>query len=340
MSTENTPVESQEDDLDTFSAEFFGQKTAPKEPASSEEKDEDDLEDSDAPTKDTQDGEDDTPATDDDADEDDAEDEDQDNDEDEPEPEPKPKKSRAQERIEELNAKFRETERQLNELRAKFEQKAEPAPAPKAEVSNTGPTPEDKNEDGSDKYELGEFDPQYIRDLTRHTLQTEREALKIQEQADAEQQVMTQQRAELQASWEQKLGPAQERYPDFLEKGEALISQFDGLDQGYGEYLTSTLMSMEYGPDVLYYLSNNQDEAKAIVNSGAAKATIALGRLEAKFAFANEEKQKARPKVSKAPTPPAHMNKGSAAAIADVPADTDDLEAFANEFFSKKKRRS
>jgi hypothetical protein len=339
MSTNQTPVETTEDDLDTFSAEFFGQKQAPKEQASSEDT-EDEIDDNEVDAQtDTQDGEDDTPAAEAD-DTDEAEDEDED-DESDPEPEPKPKRNRAQERIEELNAKFRETERRLNEALAKLEQKAEPAPVVTKKVeTNTGPTPEDTNEDGSEKYPLGEFDPMYIRDLTRHTIQTERDAMKVQEQVDEQRVQMERQRAELQADWNTKLVPAQERYPDFLEKGETLISQFDGLDPSYGEYLTTTLMSMEYGPDVLYYLSNNQDEAKQIVASGAAKATIALGRLEAKFAFANEEKQRARPKVSKAPTPPAHVNKGSSAAKPDVPDDTDDLDDFADKFFSKTKRKA
>jgi len=47
MSTNETPVEPQEDDLDAFSADFFGQKDAEPEPASSEA-DEDVDEESDA----------------------------------------------------------------------------------------------------------------------------------------------------------------------------------------------------------------------------------------------------------------------------------------------------
>jgi len=331
MSNEQTPVE-QEDDLDAFSAEFFGQNKAPKEQASSEEKDEKDELDPDATEeKDTHLGEDDTPATD--------EDEPEEDEEEVEEPAPKPKKSRAQERIEELNAKYRETERKLAEVMAKLEQNEKPTPEPVKAKADSGPTPDDKNEDGTDKYELGEFDPQYIRDLTKHTFQEmAREAEKEQAQK-AEQTEMEKQRIALQSDWEQKLGPAQERYPDFVEKGQELLSQFDDLDQGYAEYLTTTLMSLENGHDVLYYLASNPDEAVKIVNSGAAKATIAFGRLDAKF-VTDEEETKVRPtKVSKAPTPPIHMNKGSSVAKASVAPDTDDLDAFASEFFATKKRR-
>lgn len=335
MSNEQNPVESQEDDLDAFSAEFFGQKTAPIEQASSEEKNEDDLDDSDATEEDTHSGEDDTPATDEDETDEDEEEVL------EEEPASKPKKTRFQERIDELTAGKREAERKAADLEArlaKLEQNEKPKPeSVKVEV-DTGPTPDDLNEDGSDKYALGEFDPQYIRDLTRYTFKVERDAMKAEEAEEERKQEMSQQRAALQSTWEQKLGPAQERYPDFIDKGQALLSQFDNLDPAYGEYLTETLMSLENGHDVLYYLASNPAEAVTIVNSGAAKATIAFGRLDAKFVD-DEEKPKARSKVSKAPTPPVHINKGSSVARADVAPDTDDLDAFASEFFAKKKRR-
>lgn len=331
MSNVQTPVESTvDDDLDTFSDVFFGRKAPDDEQASSEKVETDTTEDD--AQEDTQ-PEDDTLAND--------EDEDEVVEEAPEDAQPKPKKNRFQERIDELTAGKREAERKAADLEArlaKLEQTSKPAPIVEA-AENTGPTPEDTNEDGTDKYPLGEFDPNYIRDLTRHTLQTEREALKKEEEEKAQQTEMEAQRAALQTSWEEKLVPAQERYPDFREKGEALVDSFSGLEPAYAEYLTATLMSMEYGPDVLYYLSKNPAEAHAIVNSGATKATIALGRLESKFAFAEEEKQR-RPKVSQAPTPPVHLNKGSAVVKVEVPDDTDDLDAFANKFFDKKRRRT
>lgn len=357
MSTnENTPVESVTDDLDAFSSEFFGQKEEQQEQASSKE-DKVVEQNSDALEEDThskaEDGDDpDDEADEDDdtlADEGDDEDDEDDGDNEEVDEKPdseklesKPKKNRFQERIDELTNARREAERKaaaLEERLAKLEQNTNPEPTPnKVETEDQGPSPDDKNEDGSDKYPLGEFDASYIRDLTKHTLEQERKAIKVREAQEAEQRNLDQQRAELQTSWENKLGPAKERYPDFQEKGQQLLSTFESIDRGYGEYLEATIMGMDHGPDVLYYLSNNVDEAKAIVSAGAVKATIALGKLEAKFAFAEEEKQKARPKVSKAPTPPPHVNKGSAAAKVEIDDDTDDLDAFANKFFNKKRR--
>src|SRR5690606_13295759 len=98
------------------------------------------------------------------------------------EEEPKPKKSRFQERIDQLNEKARLERERADALESRLralEEKKEPTPeAPKETKADDGPKPDDKAEDGSDKYPLGEFDPQYARDLIRHTLKQEREAQK------------------------------------------------------------------------------------------------------------------------------------------------------------------
>lgn len=334
MSTENENPVVVQDDLDLFSADFFGQNESTPEPASSEETEEADLDENDAPNEDTHGDE--------------ADDLDVDEDEGEPEAEeevaPAPKKkNRFQERIDDLVGKQRESERQLAEALRQLEDlkqnKPEPTPAPTAVEENTGPTVNDLNEDGTDKYPLGEFDPGYIRDLTRFTIQQEREAIKAQDERDEAQRQQDAQRAELQSGWNEKLGPAKERYPDFQEKGEQLLDTFSSIDQAYGEYLSAVLMSIDHGPDVLYYLANNPDEAAKIVNSGSTRATLALGAINARFAEAEQEKQSARPRVSKAPTPPP-QNKGSAAALPEVPDDTDDLEAFNRKLFPNARKRA
>lgn len=333
MSIENTDsVEPLDEDLDAFSADFFGQKKTEPEPTISEDVEDKPEEDADAPTE--------TNEEDTLADEDDSDDgEDEEEEETPPDPEPK-KKSRFQERIDELRTKQGEAERKLQAALAEIEklrQDAESKETPtKAEVAE--PQPADLNEDGTEKYPLGEFDPRYIRDLTKHTLDQERAVEKARADEEKAQRERQEAADALQQEWNGKLEPAKERYPDFDEKGQELLSAFEGLDPVYGDYLATTLMSLEYGPDVLYYLANNPDEASKIVKSGYQKATISLGRLEARFAVAEEEKKPTPPKVTKAPTPPTHLNKGSAIAVNEVQDDTDDLDAFSNKFFSKKGR--
>lgn len=341
MSTDNnTPVEPQETDLDAFSDEFFGQSTSEPEKTNSEADDEV-KEETDAPNEqDTHTEEKEDEPSDDSEDDDEDEDDSEAGEEEDPAPQPK-KKNRFQERINEVVGKQRETERKLEEALAKlsaFEQNNNPEPTlNNVATENTAPTPEDKNEDGTEKYPLGEFDPGYIRDLTRHTLDEERAAMRAQAEQDRQQAQANEQQQQLDAEWQERLVDARERYPDFNEKGQSLVDSFGGLDEAYGEYLTTTIMSMEHGTDVLYYLANNPDEAKAIVESGGRKATLALGRLEAKFADVEAQKQLARPRVSNAPNPPPRA-KGSAPAKVRVDPDTDDLDAFEREFFEKRKK--
>ncbi len=323
------------DDLDTFETEFFGQTSAPQEAATSEEVNEKETDD--APINDVIDTQDEDDTLDDSGDDEEEETGEQ---AEEIADEPKPKKNRFQERIDELTAKAREAERREQATLAKLEQimqKLEQQDADDySDEPATGPQPDDLNADGTEKYPLGEYDPNYIKDQVKFTLEQEREAMRQRDEQEAQQREIDQAQLELQTNWNEGLVAARERYPDFQEKAEAIVNEFSGINEDYGEYLSTTIMGMEHGTDVLYYLANNPDEARKIVNSGATKATIALGRLEAKFAFAAEEKAKARPKVSNAPAPPPVQNKGSAPVGREIRGDEDDLDLISKALFAKK----
>jgi len=226
-------------------------------------------------------------------------------------------------------ADLAEANRRIEELTKKTPAEVPLAPS---ESADTGPKGTDLNEDGTDKYPLGEYDPSYLRDFMKHTLAVEREQAESNRKNAEAQQAIQAELAAVQTSWNEKLTPAKERYPDFDEKSQTLLSTFDNIDSAYGEYLATTLMGLEYGPDVLYHLAQNPAEADAIVMSGPTKATIALGRIEAKFA-ANDTQGSRPVKTSKAPPPPP-TNKGSSAARTVTP-DTDDLEAFSSLLFKK-----
>jgi hypothetical protein len=333
MSTENTELAIADDvNLDDFAADFFGQKEAAPVEANPEVTEDADPVD-DAPLEDTQSTEVDTLA-----DENETEDEVEDE-----APEPAPKKNRFQERIDELNGKFREEERQrqaleaqLTELKAKLEG-PKPEPTTPKEVDDGSPNPYDTNEDGTEKYPLGELDPQFIADLTRHAIRQEREAWDQAQKDEADRREAAAAQANLQVEWNGKVEAAQERYPDFAEAGQSLIESLGDLEPAYGDYLASTIMGMDYGTEVLYYLAKNPNEARQIADSGARAATVALGRIEAKFALAGDDKPTPRQKVSRAPAPPP-ANKGSAVNKPKIKGDEDDLSAFEREFFTKKRR--
>lgn len=336
-SKETLFVDPDTDDLDLFNDLLHGRAEVPsaKDEADDDDEQEDNASQNDADDEQELDAEDDSLAT--DEEEEEVE-----------EPKAKPK-NRFQERINELTAKAREKERENEQLRirleetlARLDKKPEentPKPVAQTQTNDGAPTPVDMNEDGSEKYPLGEFDPQFIRDLTRFTIKQETEAAaRAQEEARKEQELAAQ-KQELINQWEEKLTVARERYEDLDVKNSTLESTFRNLDPVYGEYLASTIMGMDYGTDVLYYLGDNIEEAKRIVASGPAKATIALGRLEAKFALLDEEKRADKKfKASKAPMPPARTNKGTSVAV-EISDDTDDLDLFSSKFFATKPGR-
>lgn len=252
-------------------------------------------------------------------------------------PEDKPKKvNRFQERINELTAKAREAERANQELEKKLaelalkQSEAVNKPDSTSAVDDNSPNPDAKNEDGSDKYPLGEFDPSYIRDLTRYTIQRESAIAKEQEAKENASRQEQEARAALQNQWVEKLNSASEQYDDFLDKTIELEDVFSGIDPGYSDYLVQTIKSLDHGPDVLYYFANNLEEAQKFVQSGPLAATLALGEVNAMF----KGQTRKETKVSKAPPPP-QVNKGSKTRTV-ITGDTDDLEAFSNLFFTGK----
>lgn len=252
---------------------------------------------------------------------------------------PKPK-SRLEKRIEKLLENERiqreRADRAEAELRKTKEPEA-PKPVPTPTKTEKAPHFDDKNEDGTDKYPLGQFDPSFQEDHIKHILAEGLAAQKAQLEQEAKDKEARQAQETLTNAWNEKLEPAKERYPDFQEKGQELLDTFSGIPQDYGEYLTATIMSLDNGPDVLYFLAENIDEAERIVRLGFTGAAVALGKIDARFEadVDVEEKPKPRPKPSKAPPPPPR-NKGSNAAVVEVPDDTDDLDAFSAKLFKKR----
>jgi len=332
MSTDTTT----ETDLDLFSSELFGHSKEPEPITNSEDpaKSDDNPDPVETPSTEPDDKSDtnvDTPEQDDD---------------DNKEPEVKTqKKSSYQDRINELTAARREAERReadlqkrLDEIISRLPDNKKTTDEPVAKQDASAPDPNAVNADGSEKYPLGEFDPNYVADLTRHHFNKQMAEFEAKQAEVEKQRAVETARTALQSEWNEKIAPAQERYPDFAEKGAQLIDSFSDLDPNYSNYLADTIMGLDNGPDVLYYLSTNPTEAVAIVNSGATKATLALGRIDAQMGVRRdaEKTTESRPKVTKAPAPPPVMNKGASAANIDIPDDTDDLEAFASKLFKRK----
>ncbi len=330
--TETSFVDTNTDDLDAFNNLLEGRAKEKPEEQSAEEKKE-------APkTAQSEDesNEPDGDEVDENEDQDDNEDDsDSDGDDKEKPKKPEKKVNSFQQRINELTAKAREAERKLAELESK---QADPTPKAPAQVDKAvePPSPEAKNADGTEKYPLGEFDPDYIRDLTRHTIQEEQKVYNERATQEKQQREFEEARAQIQNQWVEKLTSVTDKHEDFLDKTVQLESAFDGLDAGYSDYLVQTIKSLDNGPDVLYHLANDLTEAKRLVQMGPLGATLALGELNAKFKQVSEPAKK-EPKITQAP-PPAPTNKGNKTRISVTP-DTDDLDAFSQMLFSKKPGR-
>ncbi len=259
------------------------------------------------------------------------------------------KKQTLQERIDEITAKRREAERVADEKAKEnaallerikqLEARSTEATTPKETPAADGPPdPSAKLEDGEDKYPLGEFDPNFIKDLTRYEFQRLMADKQTEEQQAAAQSEEEKARLELVNNWNQKLVEARDtKYPDFEEKAANIQIEFADLDPAYGDYLASTIMSLENGDDVLYYLADNLDEAKAIAKSGGVAATVALGRLSARLE-APKATTKPTVKQTRAPEPPPIVNKGASTSDV-VRADTDDLAAFKRLLWPNQKGR-
>lgn len=328
------------DDLDKFSDAFYNREpvATDKPVEEKEDKEEEVLE-----------NEDDTLATEEDKEaSEDEPTEDENSEEEEEAEEPKPdKKSKKsfQDRINELTAKARneerrsaELERRLAELEArKPEENTKPEPKPlREQLPADAPNPDALDENDEPIYPLGEFDKQYIRDLTKFTIAEERKIAKETEEKARQQQEVEASQEELKSSWLEKVAAAEEDdLPDIREKLGSMEEAFEGVDPNYGEFLAATIMSCDFGPQIMYYLSQNIGEAQKIVASGPAAATLAIGRLDAKFIKPVQEEKRNTKKVSEAPKPPETTSRGSGSKFATA-GDTDDLDAFEKEFYKRK----
>jgi hypothetical protein len=267
------------------------------------------------------------------------------------EPEEKPKrKHSAKERIDELTAdkyaekrareaaesRLAQIERELATIKAGRE-KEEPE-ALREQLPPNAPNPDAVDKEGNPLYVLGEFDPQYIRDLTKFTIAEENKAYEqARAQKEWEEGVAAAQQ-ELAQVWVEKVEKAEEEIPTLREDITELTSTFERIDPSYGEYLAMTIMQCENGPEIMHYFSQNIGEAQKIVASGPSAATLAIGRLEAQFAkktSTEQGEQKQQKKVSTAPEPPEKSARGVNGRQLVRP-DTDNLDAFGELFYEKK----
>lgn len=271
------------------------------------------------------------------------EDEDDDEHEEDDRPRATKRKNSAQERINELVADKHELRRQMETMAKEFEAfkaSVEKRPEESKEIRDRlppeAPNPDMLDEKGEPLYKLGEFDPQYIRDLTKFTIEQETKAAKEQAEREAQQAEMQRAQQEIADKWIERVNEVEKELPDLRDRMQTLAQTFQDIEPNYGEYLATAIMQSEVGPQIMHYLSQNIGEAQSIVASGPVAATFALGRLEAKLSSPAKE-DKSNKIVSNAPEPPEDRVRGRQGRFKVSP-DTEDLEAFEREFYADVRR--
>jgi hypothetical protein len=332
MDTNDTNPVDISDNLEDFSNDFF--ETKEKAPEVQEDTDDDtvatdDDTDASAQTEDEAAPDEEADTTDDDSDEDE-----------EPEEKPKGKqKKSAQARINEITKRAYEAERQnaaliqrleALETRERSNSRQEPI---QEQLPQGAPQPDAVNEKGELLYPLGEFDSNYITALTKYSIEQEKINMRQEMIREAEAQRLAEAQHELQTSWAERLDETEAEIPEIREHIGELVDTFAQIPPQYGEYLATTIMQCENGPQIMEYLSQNIDEAQQIVASGPMAATLAIGKLEAKL---SKPTAKSNNKVvSKAPRPPEQVNKGRKGGTVSIREDTDDLASFERLFYNK-----
>lgn len=328
------------DNLDAFEEEFYEKPSEATVEATEEVEENETEEDSLAPEPEADDEEE---ATETDEDEESEE---------EPEEKPQPKKqNRIQKRIDQLLERERLANERAERLEARLaaveaaKTETKPArqePSLREQLPADAPDFDAKDEHGEPLYPLGQFDPKYIEDITRYTFHKELEMAQSKAREEQERQAyeayqrqLQAERVALQETWQEKLEKAEAEVPEIREELNDFVENFGGLDPQYGEYLATTLMSLENGPEVMLYLSQNIGEAQELVAAGPYAATVAMAKLDERFSKKSNAKPSNNRRPSKAPNPPSSQTRGQRVNT-EVPIDTDNLSDFERVFYQKK----
>lgn len=254
-------------------------------------------------------------------------------------------------RVDILTARLREAEQRAAEAEAragggKGEEAGEQAPDPNDE-----------------KYEFGEADPLYLKDLAKHevrqTLAEERRKAAADEEKTAGHRELAGKLTEGMAAVE-KTGT--EKYDDFEEKIGAAVEARGG--EPLHPIVSVAIAVSPAGADIAYRLATDEaaaEKLEKLAGTNPQQAAIALGELEGQYLESDDDADlnpadpldlarmigrerarrkglKASPaerKQTKAPTPPENKARGGNGQF-EVGDDTDDFAAFERKYMGKK----
>lgn len=258
-----------------------------------------------------------------------------------------------EERIGELTASFRETERKLAERDRDLEywrgraegtinEDGSPVEKPQDAGDRTIPA-DDPDRPKPEDYQYGETDAAYIRDLARYEARAA--FAEERQQAQVAEQLQT-----VENQHSERVNKAKERYADY---DEVVVKGADPDPvTGEAKWACSPLLALgiktsDFGPDIAYQLASNPEESVRISQLSPLEQAKEFGRLEYKAEMEakadgrlSEDQGSATTKVTNAPEPPPRTR--GAGGKFEASDDTDDFEAFEQKVDSKtkgKKRR-
>jgi hypothetical protein len=215
------------------------------------------------------------------------------------------KKGGFQRRIDKLNARISERERELEYWKKLAATKAE------ADAATEEPKVETKqaSQDGKPtKPRLGEFESfeayeeaqaEYVEKLADWKLEQREKA----REAEANQKAVLSEQEKLQKAHV-------ERVKAFAEKTEDFHEALEGLDGLANATVEAIILQSDNGPELLYALAKDPEEAKRICSLGPVAAAMEMGLLKARLKPASDEKKPEPKKLTKAPKPLEPVNAG------------------------------
>jgi hypothetical protein len=228
-----------------------------------------------------------------------------------PETPPQPRKRDArqtvQERMNELTALRRAADERADRAIAALEAYAKTVPPPAAEAKPAplpAPEPRPARDDFADPdtYDtaLIEWSARQTARITAAAVEEREATRRAAEEKTRSDTAMMEEGQRLAATWQERRAKTIEAHPDFE-------SVAENPDLQIPMAMVPTLLEIENGPDVLYHLGSNPDEAVRIAKLSERQQVIELGRISERIT------QSRKPQVTRAPKPitPVGSNNGA-----------------------------
>jgi hypothetical protein len=186
----------------------------------------------------------------------------------------------AQKRIDRLTWEANEAKRKAEELEAKLRERQERQPEPSA----ARPKPEDFQDYDAYVEALADWKAEEKARKLRDELKAESEKTRAKTEADR--------RMEAFRAAESKVRATVQDYDEAIQ---------DAQDTPMTQVMFDVILESEVGPNLLYHLAKNPDEAERIAHLSPARQAAEIGKLEDKLA--QQLKDPPKPKASNAPPP-------------------------------------